>query len=366
MKSKSRRRYGAGGTLPLLEFLEGFDGLGTEDEDGDDGDPGHEAYANVAELPDQICLADGAEDDGSQQNHLEEAHAEALPPGIAVVEEIEDAGFGIEIIGHDGAEHEEDHGHGDELAAEAGKHRIHGALRIAGVIVSQLRGIGNQHVAGAVQDVVGARRKNHQGRGRAHQKRIDIDRKRLGQTLLRRVVHIGRSRNDGAGPLPRLIGEDASLDTHGDGGTDDAARNGVDPESAPEDGPEHRRDFGPVIDDHHQRHEDVAEGHEGRDDGCHLGDALHPADDHDTHEDGQADSRCQRRHRESVLQGHGSPVGLHRHKEKAAADERDDCKGHPQPALPEALFNEAERTAAIAGSMRKLIDLRQRGLHEGG
>lgn len=41
--------------------------------------------------------------------------------------------------------------------------------------------------------------------------------------LLRRMRYVGGGRCDGAGSLPRLVGEDAALDSHRDGTADDTA-----------------------------------------------------------------------------------------------------------------------------------------------
>ena len=117
---------------------------------------------------------------------------------------------------------------------------------------------------------------------------------------------------------------------------------------------------------HHQGQQDIAQGHKRRHDGSHFGNALHAANDHDAQEHGQADARCQRRHREGILHGHRSAVGLHCNQEEAAADERNGGKDNAQPPLAQALFNETERASAETALVRELVYLRQGGLHKRG
>ena len=87
----------------VLELFKGLEGLGTEDEDGDNGAPGHEAHPYVAQGPHQIGLADGAEDHRRNHDGLEEADHPLFLTLVLSAEEVDDARFRIEIIGHDSA-----------------------------------------------------------------------------------------------------------------------------------------------------------------------------------------------------------------------------------------------------------------------
>ena len=116
---------------------------------------------------------------------------------------------------------------------------------------------------------------------------------------------------------------------------------------------------------HHQRHDNIAESHQRRNDGGHLGDALHPADNHHAQNERQGYAGGQRRHREGVGHGHGYAVGLHGGKEEAAAEDSDGCKHNTQHPLTQAVLNEAERTAPVAAGVLELVHLGKRGLHKG-
>src|SRR3546814_6315432 len=50
-------------------------------------------------------------------------------------------------------------------------------------------------------------------RHRAHQQGVDVDRERLHEALLRRMLHLGRRGRVRTGALPGLVGVDAALDT---------------------------------------------------------------------------------------------------------------------------------------------------------
>src|SRR3546814_8111146 len=61
---------------------------------------------------------------------------------------------------------------------------------------------------GRVRDVVHARRQDHERRRRAHQQGVDVDRERLHEALLRRMLHLGRRGRVRTGALPGLRSEE--------------------------------------------------------------------------------------------------------------------------------------------------------------
>ena len=251
------------------------------------------------------------------------------------------------------------------IAMDTNEHRIHGALGVVHIVVGEFRRAGVQQFAVAAQAVVGAGAQDHQGRGGANEEGVDIHGEGLGEALLRRMRDVGGRRDDGARALAGLVGEDAALDAHGDGGADDAAADGVDAEGVRDDGREHRGDVLDMEADDHQRHQDVAEGHERRDDGGHPRDALDAAEDDEAQDDREGDAGGEGRDRESVLDGRRDAVGLDRRQEEAAGEDGDGRERDAEPFLAQPVLDEAEGTAPVAGVVRELVDLRQGGLHEG-
>ena len=194
----------------------------------------------------------GAEHHRCQHEKLEHTDDPLFPAAVLALKQVDDAGFRVKVIGQQRGEREENHGHRHKAAAKAMENGIYGRLGIGHVIVPKLRGAGIQHAALAVQDVVGARGKDHERRSRAHQQGIHIHGKRLCQALLGRMLYVRCGRYDGPSALPGLIGENTALDAHGDGGTQDTAANGTEAECPFENGAENGRHLMDMHTHHHQ------------------------------------------------------------------------------------------------------------------
>ncbi len=175
---------------------------------------------------------------------------------------------------------------------------------------------------------------------------------------------IGRRGNDGTRALSGLVGEDAALDAHRNGGADDAAADRVDAEGVRDDGGEHRRDVLDMECDDDEGKEDVSRRHERRDDGGDIGNSPDAAEDNDPEDRRQGDAGDERIHGESVVHSRGKAIGLHGRQEEPTGNDRDDGESDTQPALFQTLLDEAERTASVAGVMRELVNLGERGLYE--
>ena len=188
---------------------------------------------------------------------------------------------------------------------------VDGGLGVGDVVVAELGRAGHEHLpALGVEDVVGARAEDHQGRGGTDQQRVHVDGEGLRKALAGRVRDVGGGRCDGPAALAGFVGVDAALDAHHDGGAEDAARQGLDPEGVGHDAAQHGRHLVDVQGDDHQREDDVGEGHERGDERCHAGDAVHAADDHEGEQEGHPQACDQGRDAEGVAQCGRDAVGL--------------------------------------------------------
>ena len=108
--------------------------------------------------------------------------------------------------------------------------------------------------------------------------------------------------------LTGLVGEDAPLHAHGNGGAYDAAANWIEPEGALHDGPNNRRNVLDMICNHNKRQDNIAKRHERRHNRRNARNALHPSKDHQPQDHRQANSGSKGSDREGIIYGRCRPV----------------------------------------------------------
>ena len=165
--------------------------------------------------------------------------------------------------------------------------------------------------------------------------------------------------------LPGLIGVHAAAHAPHDGQTEDGTKGRIEAQRAADDQPQHGRHLGDVEQDDDQRNADVGDGHEGHGSRRKTRDTLEPAEDDEAHQQRQRGGGVSGVHAEGCLHAVGNGIGLHPRQQQTAGDDGDE-REHPGVALHAQAFLDVEgRTAAILTVDLFLVDLAQRGLHEG-
>lgn len=340
-----------------------------DDQDADDVNPRHHAHADIAEVPDIAGAVDGAEHHHRHDQQLDDDQRHAA---LEVLVQVSDIGFGDIVIGDDGGKGEEEQRQRHEDRAETAEGALQRHLRERGR--TDFRG-GRQvlddelAVRQGALHVVLVGDQNHQRGGGAHQQGIDIDRERLHQALLRRVLGFGSGGSVGAGALPRFVRVHAALDAPADG----RAHAGLGRERIREDQREYGGQLVDIHGDDDQRQHDVAEGHERHHVLGKLGDALDAAknDDAQYQQDhrqaGQlvgADAAHEGVDHGAVAKDLGDRVtdrvGLHAGQEDAAGNHRRDGKQRAQPGPAEAAREEVGGAATVLAVLFDLVQLAQR------
>ena len=287
-------------TLLLLAFVvaEGTDGYGGEKKDSDDVNPGHHADAHVAKAPDDAGFFEAAEEDGGHEDDAKEVdeavfvftgieHFAVAVAGNGVVlaakvfflgfeavltgfgEEVDETGFGIVVVGHDGGEGKEEEGDGDDDATPAVvQEGGEGSNSIFDTGKAEVGDIGLDKVVagGGVDDVVAVGGEEHDGGGCADEEGVNIDGEALDETLFDGVVNFGGSGYNGCSALPGFIAIDATFDAPGDGSAEYAAKGLVVAKGGGNHVAEGCGDGVGVGDEYDDGDDDIGHGHEGGDD----------------------------------------------------------------------------------------------------
>ena len=380
--------------LLALVVAEGAEGHGREKQDGDEVDPCHHANPHVAQTPDDASLLQAAEEDGSYKadaqdgdearfvfagvEHLAVAVAgncvvllaEILLLGLETVftgfgEEVDEACFGVIIIGHHRGEGKEEEGDGDDHAPPAAFEQCgEGRDGVLHAGKAQLRVGGLHQIAprGGVDNIVAVRGQQHHRRGCADKQRVHIDGEALHKALLHGVVHLGRRRNDGGCALSGLIAVDAPFHAPRHCGTHNAAQGLMIAKRGGKHGAEGSRHRMGVGNQHHHGNNQVGNGHEGSDNLGHLGNALHAPYHH------QCD-QCRNSHAnhpwlqvECGGEGHRDAVAVDGRQTDGACHHRGHGKDHGQPRGVETFLDIVSRATAQLVAMVLLVDLCQTGL----
>ena len=208
-----------------------------------------------------------------------------------------------------------------------------------------------------------------EGGARADQDRVDEDRQRLHHALSAGMLHIGHRGDVRGRSQPGFVREQAAAQALGDGGAHPPGNRLVEAEGAGNDVPEHSGDRGQVHQDDHQRHADIAEGHDRDDHVGHLGDPLDPAIDHQAGEDREEDAAPQPADAQAVRGGTGDGVALEGVEAKREGRDQADRIDDRQPAelRAEAVDDVEGRPAAIGPvRFRPLVELGERTFEEAG
>ena len=320
------RAFGTEGGLLLLHQLEKH---GAEQQDGDKVGNGHERVAGIGQQPYQIELDEYAHGNGDAVHHTEGK----LRP---VTEEVYGAAFAVHAPAHGGGEGEEGKAHRHHDAAYAGQHAFKGG-----------GSDGRAFLTVAPQ----ARYQQGEGREAAYHDGVDEGVEHTDGGLRHGGTGGSRGMSHGGRAETGFVGEDAARHAHADGHHDGSARRAAlgrrGSEGLAQNHGENAGHFAYMHDDDQQRHGRIAKGHDGHDLARHGGDALHPAEQHQTGKQQKNHGGNFKGNAEARLQHAAYGVALHHGARAYAGHDAEKRKraSQPHPAAPQAVFNEEHGSA---------------------
>ena len=210
----------AGLLLPLI-VLERTERLGREEEDCHEVDPCHNSHTDIAQLPHEATALHRGNDDSGDNTYAQSPDNQFLATVVAevhvgmlqlvktlgmllvdaaapAVEEVDEVGLCIVIVGHERGEGKEEERDGNDdttrMCADNGTQGL-GCVENAGLACGGPgvpKEVGNTAVIPhRLNDIIGLASQNHHGRGSADKEGIYIDRERLDETLFDGVRHLG-------------------------------------------------------------------------------------------------------------------------------------------------------------------------------
>ena len=356
-------------TQLLLRFvvLQGGNTRLRQQDDDDDVEPGHGTDGGGAEVPDDVDRAHRTDEGGGDDGDAGQDDA-VLVAGAAgvLLEQVGNAGVGVEGVGQDRGEGEEEQGDGNEGAAEAGQDGVDGFLREVRLFDAREELRDESTRIGRVGDVEGVGGEDHDRRGRADEERVYVNREGLHETLLGGVRDFGRAGGLRARALTGFVREDAALDTPLDRQTEDGAVGGVLVEGAAEDQLEDFNDLAGVGEEDDEGEDDVGDRHEGDDHFGRFGDPASAAEDdvgdqHGVDEAGDPGVEIQ-----GVRCGLAEGVGLDAGQREAATEDGEDGEGDAERAALQAFFHVVGGATTVFTMHLLFPDLREGRFDVGG
>ncbi|SST09767.1 Uncharacterised protein [Acinetobacter baumannii] len=270
---------------------------------------------------------------------------------MVVLEEYQ-AVLGIEVVGDDRGEGEEQDDHRQEIAAP----------------IADLAGQGILHQHDALAFLRSGQQDDGGGSG-TDQQGIDEHAGHLHVALGRRVRRIGRGRGGGVGRRAHacFVGEQAALEAVEDRRADAAGGGLVPAEGTLHHHRQDARQFAEVEQDDAHRQQQVGHRHEGYRQFGEARDGTQAAEDDQRGEDHHGDAADPGRHAEGALHGTGDGIGLHRVEDETEGDDQEDREQDAHPARAQALLHVVGRAATeLALVVANLEQLGQGRLDEAG
>ena len=266
-------------------LLRHLDDHGAQQQQRDEVRDGHEAVERVGDIPHERQVRDRA-------GHNDEAEDDLIgADDLAAKEELR-AARAVERPAEDG-------GRGKQQQADRKNQRARLVAEDCGKARDRRGNARSCRVAVIAVRRAGA--EDNKGRERADDDGIHKDLKDAVKALLDGVLFRGGGVRDGRGAEARLVGEDAAADALGhrklDGNARRAAGDGSGVKSALKDGGKHAGNGADIRKHDDKRADDVNDGHAGHELFRDLTDALDAAEQHQRHEDGDANAGDEADHR---------------------------------------------------------------------
>ena len=209
---------------------------------------------------------------------------------------------------------------------------------------------------------------HHERRAGANDKRVDVDGEALHESLLHGMRHVGGGRRVGCRSHARFVREEPSLDTPHDHRPGKSTGERREVKRLAKDKSERSGDIAQIGDACPDGNENVRPRHDGNDPGGDDRDAMYAAEDHDGHDDEQANDGVDdglMALDNVIVDSRGHVVGLQSVETEAKAEDEGHRKDDTEPALAERKLNVVRRPAAKrAVGIAHLPDLGKRGLDE--
>ena len=125
------------------------------------------------------------------RRHQRQLENDEFPRHFEETAQVGNVRFGNIVVSQQRRKREEEQRYRDKWFADSGDHALDSQLRIGRCIrVDGYGQVCNDHAAIRAMDIVGAGYQDHECRRRANEKRVDVYRKSLHETLLGRMPHL--------------------------------------------------------------------------------------------------------------------------------------------------------------------------------